>query len=460
MRSCGAALVACLLLHHVLSFRGVGAAEEAAEVKGLAGQPSVSFRHYAGYVSVAHGRALFYWFFQADQAEASQLPLAVWFNGGPGCSSVGNGALSELGPFYTNPAGNGLIVNPFSWTKAANIIFVESPVSTGFSYSNVTSDYDQFSDEAIAEDAYSFLLGWFDKFPEYKPNDFYLLGESYAGHYVPTLARLITQRNKSPVDQMKVINFRGFAIGNPWTDAALDNAGTTDFYRSHSLISDETFSAIQAHCDYATELPVDASSSDTLCSRAVAEANSDMAQIDVYNIYATSCNSNGSTAAARDKKAAYHLTAAYNPSCVDSVTPYLNMPEVQRALHVISPVTWSGCSNVVYTRYKREDIVASMLPVYQELLQEGLKILIYSGDVDGVVATSATRSWIKALNLTIEMSWYAWNHQNQVGGWTQKYTGLTFATVRGAGHMVPATKPAQALALFESFLAGGMLPSF
>ena len=83
-------------------------------------------------------------------------------------------------------------------------------------------------------------------------------------------------------------------IGNPWTDAAFDNAGTTDFYRSHSLISDETYAAIQANCNYADELPVDAASNNTFCNRAVSEADADMAEIDIYNIYAESCNSNTS----------------------------------------------------------------------------------------------------------------------------------------------------------------------
>lgn len=42
----------------------------------------------------------------------------------------------------------------------------------------------------------------------------------------------------------------------------------------------------------------------------------------------------------------------------------------------------------------------------------------------------------------------------QVGGWTQTYEGLTFVTVRGAGHEVPLHKPKQALTLVKSFLAG------
>jgi hypothetical protein len=47
----------------------------------------------------------------------------------------------------------------------------------------------------------------------------------------------------------------------------------------------------------------------------------------------------------------------------------------------------------------------------------------------------------------------------QVGGWTVAYDGLTFVTVRGAGHMVPTSQPEQALELFKHFLANQNLPS-
>ncbi|KAJ7172762.1 hypothetical protein O6H91_Y542900 [Diphasiastrum complanatum] len=420
------------------------AADPSQMVQGLPGQPTVNFNQYAGEVTVnkEHGRALFYWFFEADHPDSSSLPLAVWFNGGPGCSSVGNGALSELGPFYTNDNATGLVLNKYSWTKVANILFLESPFGVGFSYSNTSTDYDHFSDNGAAEDVLAFLLAWFQKFPEYNPNDFYLIGESYAGHYIPTLALEVLRNNE--IEGALKINFKGFAIGNPWTDAYYDNSGTTHFFHSHSLISDETYNGLIENCDFANDLPVDSDSDNSTCNQALNQANTDMQDINLYNIYAPSCNSPSS---GRPTKT-FYLAAAYNP-CSDSVTPYLNSPEVQASLHVSTPRNWSGCSPIVFQNYLRKDVVGSMLSVYQELLKKNLKIWIYSGDVDGVVATTATRSWIKQLNLTTE-----------VGGWSQVYSGLTFTTVRGAGHMVPATRPAQALEIFKRFLAGSHLPSF
>lgn len=52
-------------------------------------------------------------------------------------------------------------------------------------------------------------------------NAFHISSESYGGHYMPQLAEEILTRN----DKVKkdgsapVINFSGFLVGNPYTDA-------------------------------------------------------------------------------------------------------------------------------------------------------------------------------------------------------------------------------------------------
>lgn len=40
----------------------------------------------------------------------------------------------------------------------------------------------------------------------------------------------------------------------------------------------------------------------------------------------------------------------------------------------------------------------------------------------------------------------------QVAGFVQHYEGLSFATVKGAGHMVGQAKPAEALSLIDRYL--------
>jgi hypothetical protein len=67
------------------------------------------------------------------------------------------------------------------WFSAVNLLFLEAPVGVGFSYTNRTADLRRLGDRVTAQDSYSFLLNWLDRFPEFKSRDFYIAGESYAG---------------------------------------------------------------------------------------------------------------------------------------------------------------------------------------------------------------------------------------------------------------------------------------
>ncbi|URD81796.1 hypothetical protein MUK42_07732 [Musa troglodytarum] len=178
-------------------------------VVGLPGQPSTNFKHYAGYVGASEHRSLFYWFFEAMEAPATK-PLVLWLNGGPGCSSVAGGAISEIGPFLVTDEGSGLRFNPYAWNKVANLLFLDSPVGVGFSHSNSSSDAKNLNDQITAEDAHAFLLNWFLKYPDLKSQEFYIVGESYAGHYAPQLAEVIDERNKGAKDSY--INLKGLMV--------------------------------------------------------------------------------------------------------------------------------------------------------------------------------------------------------------------------------------------------------
>jgi serine carboxypeptidase-like clade II len=78
---------------------------------------------------------------------------------------------------------------------------------------------------------------------------------------------------------------------------------------------------------------------------------------------------------------------------------------------------------------------------------------VYSGDIDAIVPVTGTRRWIESLDLPVKERWHPWTLDGQVAGFREDYEGLSFLTVRGAGHMVPYTQPARALALFRLFLS-------
>ncbi|KAE8670966.1 Serine carboxypeptidase-like 42 [Hibiscus syriacus] len=164
---------------------------------------------------------------------------------GPGCSSVGGGAFTELGPFYPQGDGRNLRINSMSWNKASNLLFVESPVGVGWSYSNTSLDL-------IRGDAST----------EFKYRELFLTGESYAGHYIHSWLKFY----------WIIMNIQ--LIGNPLLMLDRDVPATYEFFWSHGMISDEVGLTIMNECDfndYTFESPHNVSQS---CNDAIAEANS------------------------------------------------------------------------------------------------------------------------------------------------------------------------------------------
>ncbi|XP_057953391.1 serine carboxypeptidase 1-like [Malania oleifera] len=412
---------------------------EANRIDKLPGQPQgVNFNQFSGYVTVdpKAGKALFYYFVESPKYSSTN-PVVLWLNGGPGCSSFGYGAMMELGPFRVSSDGKTLFRNNHSWINVANVIFLESPAGVGFSYSKTTSDYQRTGDKSTAKDAYNFLINWFERFPQYKSRDFFIVGESYAGHYVPQLAYTILLNNKNAI-----INLKGIAIGNAWIDDATNTMGIFDYLWTHALNSDETNKGIHSFCDFGSL------SSSAQCDSFQEKAlYMEMGDIDFYNIYAPICLK------ASFKKGLTSSIYNFNPCSDNYIKSYLNIPKVQAALHA-NPTTWSACRDFNWT-----DSPSTILPMIKDLMRSGIRVWLYSGDTDGRVPITSTRYSINSLNLSIVSPWHPWYTNKEVGGYVVQYKGLTLATVRGAGHLVPTYQPQRALTMISSFLQGNLPPS-
>ncbi|GKV11055.1 hypothetical protein SLEP1_g22341 [Rubroshorea leprosula] len=349
----------------------------------------------------------------------------------PGCSSLAFGEAEELGPFFPQKDVPHLKLNPYSWNNAANLLFIESPVGVGFSYTNTNSDTSQLGDAITAQDSYAFLVNWFQRFPQYKSHDFYISGESYAGHYLPELAEVISDNNKI-VPKADYINLKGFIMGNSLMDDETDQIGMIDYAWDHAVISDRVYQEIKTNCNFSMENLTDS------CNNALSEYYKVYTIIDMYSLYTPTCvNSNGSTIGQRrgiaPKKLSkfdgwYRKYYGYDPCAQEYVTVYFNKPDVQKALHANVtkiPYPWANCS----------------------------------GDTDGRIPVTATRYTLRKLGLSTIKEWTPWYSHQQVGGWTIEYDGLMFVTIRGAEHAVPVFKPKEALQLIEHFLANQTLPT-
>ncbi|XP_030950498.1 serine carboxypeptidase II-3-like [Quercus lobata] len=408
--------------------------KKADKINALPGQPKgVDFDQYAGYITVdpKAGRALFYYFVESPHNSATK-PLVLWLNGGPGCSSLGYGAFEELGPFRVNSDGKTLLRNDYAWNSVANVIFLESPAGVGFSYSNTSSDYSKSGDKRTAEDSYTFLVNWLERFPQYKTRDFFITGESYAGHYVPQLAHTIL---------LKKINLKGIAIGNDWIDDNTGIMGRFDYFWTHALNSDETNAGIHQYCNFVT------GNSSSKCDDYLYQGYAEIGNLDIYNIYAPLCKSSGPKAG---PSGSVH---DFDPCSDNYVSAYLNLAKVQTALHA-KATKWEACSGFVWT-----DSPTTILPTINELISSGIRVWIYSGDIDGLIPVTSSRYSINTLQLPVTTAWRPWYFNNEVGGYVVGYKGVTFATGRGAGHEVPSYQPERALTMISSFLTGKLPPS-
>ncbi|XP_010239839.1 serine carboxypeptidase-like 45 [Brachypodium distachyon] len=454
-----AAVCAATVLLITNGFLSMASAED--EIRGLPGQPPVSFAQYSGYVAVdaARKRSLFYYFAEAELDPATK-PLVLWLNGGPGCSSVGVGAFSENGPF--RPSGNALVRNEYSWNKEANMLYLESPAGVGFSYSTDPSFYGGVGDSMTARDNLKFLQGWFAKFPRYKGRDLYITGESYAGHYVPQLAQRIVEFNKKE----KLFNLKGIALGNPVLEFSTDFNSRAEFFWSHGLISDSTYNIFSRVCNYSRYVSEYYHGSiSPVCDRVMSQVTRETSRfVDKYDVTLDVCIS---SVLAQSKtltpQSTQQLSRELDVCVEDETMNYLNRKDVQQAMHArLNGVPkWTVCSSVL--EYKQLDLQIPTINTVGMLVKSGIPVLVYSGDQDSVIPLTGSRTLVhrlaKRLRLNATVPYRVWFEGKQVGGWTQVFgDALSFATIRGASHEAPFSQPERSLVLFRAFLAGRPLP--
>lgn len=121
---------------------------------------------YSGYLSVGTGMNMWFWFFEARN-NPTTAPLATWFNGGPGCSSM-IGLFQENGPCHFVNGASTPSLNPYSWNNNVNMLYIDQPIGVGFSYGTD----DVTSTVTAAPYVWKFLQAFYAQFPTYENRSF------------------------------------------------------------------------------------------------------------------------------------------------------------------------------------------------------------------------------------------------------------------------------------------------
>ncbi|KAL4809022.1 Alpha/Beta hydrolase protein [Aspergillus unguis] len=161
---------------------------------------------------------------------SSLTAAIVWFNGGPGCSSM-IGLTTGNGPITFEGNTTRMINNPYSWTKFGHVLYIDQPVGTG--YSTVSETGPTIDNDVVTTYLYDWLKSFFAHFPHLQTKQLYLAGESWGGVYVPHLASAIIDNQDSfPLNLQSMIAGDG-AIGN---GAALATVSIPKYVESQNSI--------------------------------------------------------------------------------------------------------------------------------------------------------------------------------------------------------------------------------
>jgi len=326
-----------------------------------------------------------------------------------------------------------LVPNLYSWNKRANIIFIDQPANTGYSYANKDYIHDE---RQVGEEMVIFLTEFFRLYPQYSHQDFYIIGESYGGHFVPTVAYSILRAVITPA-----INLKGIGIGNGWVDPYNQYPSYGPFSYANKLIDTAVLNVCNVTSEQCQDLlrKKEWNRASNICGGIMQDVLNYAGNLNYYDI---------------------KLKCVPPPLCYDltNITNYLNLQTVKRELGVRSGVEWAACNFQVNSKFT-VDVEESFAWEIPFILEKGLRVVIYSGDLDLICNWYGGFAWTNALRWSGAVEFNkaemrVWNNGKASAGEAKTYKNFTFVRVYNAGHMVPHDQPANALAIEENIIYG------
>ncbi|ORX43278.1 alpha/beta-hydrolase [Piromyces finnis] len=412
---------------------------EELKVDSLPDISTLNSTQYAGLLPIRTNTFVFFWLFEQEEPKKPNIKekLTVWLNGG----SM-DGVFMENGPYTFDEDGK-ITHNPYSWNKHTNVVYVDQPTGTGFSYTKNNdiprNEYD------VGRDFNTFLGQLFRVFPQYADAEIYIAGESFAGTYIPYIASNLI---KNPVNE-KMIDLQGIAIGNGWIDPARQYQGYLKYSVDNNILSGNALKKVKEltnkcteeykkkdriknyGCEYILDSILDGTT-----------ANGQFC-INMYDIRLRDT----------DKKGGCGLYSW--PLTLGSMTYYLQRLDVIEAIHAsATPHTWRECTSRVSSALSGDNSKPSytLFP----FLLEHIKITLFAGDKDlicnhaGIEMMIDNMTWDGAKGYSNGL--IDWVVNGKVSGAYQSERNLTYIRMTNGSHMVPIDLPEESLFMFNSFI--------
>ncbi|KAI7939349.1 hypothetical protein MJO29_014085 [Puccinia striiformis f. sp. tritici] len=435
------------------------------------GQPA----SITGYISPEPSRSIFFWYLEARR-NPDQAPLILWLNGGPGSSSM-IGLFQENGPCRIKLDSSGFDVNPESWNENANMIYIDQPVGTGYSFGNRTA---KTTSDAMIDlyEAIQLLLAH-PQFSKFVGRPFGVWTESYGGHYAPVLVDHILEMNSQLAGSNQPgrvqIPINSLGIGNGLTNPLVQYLSYITYARSNpynqSMVTKDTIDT--ANTDYNTPT--------TGCHDLIKTCQSSLKASDCRQAQSF-CNRKILSPLAGDRDVYDVRQAGTNPYPPD-LAPILNDVKFKSMIGVSPTLNWTESNEDVYTdfysrlaacshiflislpRSKRNMrltflLCLSCVELYtihdksgdwmldsskqlERVIESGVRTVLYVGDADYIVNYQGVESLVTSLNTTASKSFAGQNFTNwliddEVAGVYKTTGSLSYLRIFEAGHEVPA----------------------
>ncbi|TVY39421.1 Carboxypeptidase [Lachnellula occidentalis] len=410
------------VVHTIFEHDATGATIDYVKNSGIC-ETTPGVNQYSGYFSVGKNMSMWFWFFEARH-DSDSAPLALWLNGGPGCSSM----IALFQARLNHPSID--FESLHFWNEYANMIYVDEPIGTGFSYGNDTV----FGTVSAAPFVWKLLQAFFAHFKEYEKFAYYFEQQNAAIH------------NKSL--HAEEINLVALGINNGWYDAIIQEREYISFSANNTyypLINTSIADAYMANytaiclpalltCNSTTEETPQCFSAHEQCNDVDNSFSAYYPDIDPYDI----------------------RQPASAPFPPETYVNYLNSPAVLKAIG--AKVTYSECSDAADLPFAQfGDGSRSFLPTLSSVVQSGITVLLWAGDADSVCDWFGGFASVNAVEYSGSAEFRSKAVANYTVGGVVKGTyksvgNLSWLRVFASGHEVPAWEPELSLQVFRQTL--------
>ncbi|TKR58871.1 hypothetical protein L596_030259 [Steinernema carpocapsae] len=414
---------------------------------------TLSYKEKWGYVPVRPKANLFWWHYYTDDTER---PLVLWLQGGPGASGVGFGNFEEIGPVDWHNR-----TREHSWLEKADLLFIDNPVGTGFSFTTDPNGYTKNIDE-ICDDLLAFFKFWGPRHVSATNKPFYIFSESYGGKMTAAFGDLLYKKIQSGEVKM---NFKGVALGDSWISPADYVNSWGEYLYAFSFMGDNDLVIYNRQAEKCQKL-VDQNrwSEATDCWGSAENVVESLTKdVSFYNVMDVS----GIKQANSAKFGSVRGTSLYfygrrkslaKARQSGSLEEFMNN-EVRQKLRIIpESVRWTESSFEVFQNQQGDFMKPVIHNVDSLLTHEDIKVVVFNGQLDLICDVMGTEKWMSKLQWP-HLTDFAkrdreafFTEGGQFAGYSKRLKNLEFYSVFKAGHMVPLDNAEGGMKMLEMIL--------